>query len=128
MKFSNNQLAIAAYWLVSGKDGRVDSNEVNEGWEALEYIKVLEQNKDDWEMIKGLYVTGNLQWEEITGFIIELPLLTRYYINKMIVHGVKKTKGKDNRDVDSWPALEEFCNDVGIAIKAYNIWAKSKVR
>lgn len=128
MKFSINQLAIAAYWLVAGKDGRVDRDEVQEGWDALEYIKVFEQSTDDWEMIKGLYVTGNLHWEEIVGYIAEIPLLTRYYINKMIVHGVKKTKGKENHDVDSWPALEEFCKDVGINIKAYNIWAKAKVR
>jgi hypothetical protein len=128
MKFSTNQLAIAAYWLVAGKDGRVDGDEVNEGWNALEYIKILEQNEDDWEMIKGLYVTGNLHWDEIIGYISELPLLTRYYMNKMIVHGVKRTKGKDNRDVDSWPALEQFCKDVGIVIKAYNIWAKSKIK
>lgn len=128
MKFSTNQLAIAAYWLVAGKDGTVDNEEAHEGWEALEYTKVFEKNKEDWEMIKGLYVTSQLSWEEITTFISELPLLTRYHINRMIVHGVKKTKGKDNRDVDSWPALEEFCKDVGIHIKAYNIWAKSKIR
>jgi hypothetical protein len=127
MKFSINQLAIASYWLVAGKDGRVDGAEAHEGWDALEYVKIFEQNKDDWELVKSLYVTGNLQWDEITGFVVELPLLTRYYINKMIVHGVKRTKGKDNRDVDSWPALEKFCEDVGIHIKAYNIWAKSKI-
>lgn len=127
MKFSNNQLAIAAYWLVAGRDGKVDSNEVNEGWGALDYVKVFEQSEDDWELIKGLYVTGNLHWGEITNYISEIPLLTRYYINKMIVHGVKRTKGKDNRDVDSWPALEEFCKDVGIDIRAYNVWAKSKI-
>jgi len=126
MKFSINQLAIAAYWLVAGKDGRVDSKEVNEGLVALKHSSIFDEVADDWELIKGLYVTGNLSWDEITGFVSELPLLRRYQITRLIVQGVKKTKGHGNKDVDGWPALEQFCKDTGIIVKAYNVLAKFK--
>lgn len=125
MKYTVNQLAISTYWLVAGKDGIIDGEEYAEGWDMLKHNENFEQSRDDWGMIKGLYVTKHLEWDEIAGCVAELPLLTRYHIIRYVVQCLNKIKGKDDRSIDSWPALQEFSNHVGIFLKAYNVWSQS---
>ena len=125
MKFSENQLAISSYWLVAGKDGKIDGDEYAEGWELLKTNQNFEQSKDDWGMIKGLFVTKQLGWDEVAASVAELPLLSRYFIVRYVVQCLNKTKGRDDKGVDSWPALRHFCEDIGVYLKAYNVWSKN---
>ena len=125
MKYTLNQLAISSYWLVAGKDGKIDGDEYFEGWEMLKTNPNFEQINDDWGLIKGLYITKHLEWDEIAACVSEQPLLSRYHIVRYVVQCLNKTKGRDDHGVDSWPALQKFSDDVGIHLKAYNIWTKN---
>jgi len=125
MKYTVNQLAISSYWLVAGKDGKIDGEEYAGGWEMLKHNENFEQSLDDWGMIKGLYMTKHLEWDEIAACVAELPLLSRYHIIRYVVQCLNKTRGKEDRSVDSWPALQTFSHDVGIYLKAYNVWSQS---
>lgn len=126
MKYTVNQLAIASYWLVAGKDGEIDRSEYAQGWELLDTNENFKQSKDDWGMIKGLFVSKQLNNDEISAYISDLPLLSRYFIIRYVVQCLIKTKGRDDKSVDSWPALREFCEAIGVHLKAYNVWADSK--
>ena len=125
MKYTNNQLAIAAYWLTAGRDGSVDQSEANAAWSKLGSSDEFYQSKDDWELVRGLYGNGNLDWDEIMSYISELPLMTRYHISAIICGAMKKTVANTSA-TDGWPAWWDFCRDTGIDMDSYNSWAKSR--
>ncbi len=115
MKYTKNQLAMAAYVCVNGNDGEIDKTESTAMRDALKESNDFVSSVEDWNFILSLYSSGKLDWDDVTTNVKRYQLLVRYKICRLICIGINSA-GND------WRPFTKFINDIDVDLDAYNLW------
>jgi hypothetical protein len=118
MKFTKNQLAMAAYVCVNGDDGEIDKTEANTLRDAFAASNDFNASIEDWKFILSLFSSGKLDWDEVANNLKNYQLLVRYKICRLICIGV-------NASGNDWNAFNKFIIDIDVDLASYNSWIET---